>query len=194
MIDIDGLEKDYPLEFSSVYEGSEQLADIDQDYFNRYISKVSYLNFGGILKALRNDINITSEELSDISQLSRPYISQIENNYRLPSNKAIKKLATGLAKLLINDLNMRGLDAWDVDFGRQLVYFYERLLLSAKTESERLNSIDKKIITDGVNITGQESKLLNAFRSIDNEAQKVVMNLVDYLVKDETDESDKETD
>lgn len=192
MIDIDGLEKDYPLDFYSIYPGEgEEKADIDEDYFNRYVAKIDYLNFGGLLKALRNDINITSEELSDVSQVSRPYISQIENNYRLPSSKAIKKLATGLSKLLINDLNMRGVDAWEDDFGRKLIYFYERLLLSAKTESENLNSIDEKIVTDGVNITGQESKLLNAFRSIDNEAQKVVMNLVEYLAKDE---SNEETD
>ncbi|EGC69764.1 DNA-binding helix-turn-helix protein [Enterococcus casseliflavus ATCC 12755] len=67
------------------------LTEIDDD-------EIIYKDFGTLLKTVRTSADMTSSELAEKSQISQSYISQLENNIRLPSDKVIKKLAYGLVE------------------------------------------------------------------------------------------------
>ncbi len=54
------------------------------------------MKFGDRLKAKRNKLNITSQNLADLCGISRSYITLIENNKRLPGKSVIPKLAKAL--------------------------------------------------------------------------------------------------
>ncbi|MDQ8644378.1 helix-turn-helix domain-containing protein [Enterococcus sp. FR169] len=61
------------------------------------IAKLMNSSFGEALKNLRYNENMTMVDLAEQSKISQPYISQIENNVRVPSDKIIKSLANALA-------------------------------------------------------------------------------------------------
>lgn len=54
-------------------------------------------NFSNMLLSLRKDKNLTMVKLSEQSNLSQSYISQLENDRKKPTTEAIKSLASGLA-------------------------------------------------------------------------------------------------
>ena len=56
------------------------------------------LSFGEALRKIRYNEEMTTTELSKKANISQPYISQLENDVRLPSEKIIRKLSIALAK------------------------------------------------------------------------------------------------
>jgi transcriptional regulator with XRE-family HTH domain len=54
------------------------------------------LAFGSYLRRLRTTKDLTAIALSDLSGVSQPFISQIENNQRVPSPKMIRALSSAL--------------------------------------------------------------------------------------------------
>lgn len=63
-----------------------------------YIEEEDYEfeNFGSLLRTIRIEQEFTSSELAEKSSISQSYISQLENNVRLPSDSVIEKLAYAL--------------------------------------------------------------------------------------------------
>ncbi|MCP4215133.1 MAG: helix-turn-helix transcriptional regulator [bacterium] len=51
-----------------------------------------FVEFGLQLKAVREEINITLEEMSNESGISRSYLSDFERGYRMPTSKFLKYL------------------------------------------------------------------------------------------------------
>ena len=58
---------------------------------------VMALEIGGKIKSLRQDRNYTLQDLTDKTGLSKPLISQIENNRVVPPVATLLKLARALA-------------------------------------------------------------------------------------------------
>ncbi|MFI3684247.1 helix-turn-helix transcriptional regulator [Vagococcus fluvialis] len=75
--------------------------------FNFDKDKLMNLSFGEALKEIRYAEEMTTTDLSRKSNISQPYISQLENNVRVPSDKIIGKLALALAEG--NDEMMNGI-------------------------------------------------------------------------------------
>lgn len=176
MIKYDSYEKDSPV---IVSEYNDYLvAELNESYFKKYAEGFSELTFGDILQILRKDLNANSENLANASGVSRPYISQIENNYKLPSNKLINKIAIGLTEILINHLNDKEVKSENNNFGKEIETQYKRLLIEAKNKAK-----SSKLLGDNskIKLTEQEIKLLNDFRSMSNEDRKLVVTLADRL-------------
>ncbi len=60
--------------------------------------------FGGRIKARREELGLSRRDLVDASGLSYPYVSQLETGYRLPSHRALAALAEAL-ELSPNELS-----------------------------------------------------------------------------------------
>lgn len=58
-----------------------------------YDYEETYKDFGSLLREIRQTADMTTPVLAEKSGISQSYISQLENNVRLPSDKIIKKLA-----------------------------------------------------------------------------------------------------
>lgn len=61
------------------------------------------MKFGQNLKRIRKRMNMTQEELATKMEISRSYLSDIENGRKNLSIKTVKKLADSLG-LSVNDL------------------------------------------------------------------------------------------
>lgn len=69
----------------------------EEDYYEEAFEE-NAKNFGKLLKEIRLSADMTTSELAEKSKISQSYISQLENNVRLPSDKIIIKLAYGLVE------------------------------------------------------------------------------------------------
>lgn len=61
------------------------------------------MKFGQNFKRIRKRMNMTQEELATKMEISRSYLSDIENRRTNPSIKTVKKLADGLG-VSVNEL------------------------------------------------------------------------------------------
>ena len=61
------------------------------------------MTFGQNFKQIRKHINITQQEMADSVNISRSYLSDIENGNKNPSIKTVKKLADRLG-VSVNEL------------------------------------------------------------------------------------------
>lgn len=90
-----------------------------QDYIDKALSEVKYdamkdepetfdYNINGeiadLIISLRNEMNITQEQLAEKSGVSQANISKIENGKYMPSIKVIKRIADALGKRIVIDL------------------------------------------------------------------------------------------
>lgn len=57
---------------------------------------VRELNIGEKIRKLRKELRLTLQDLSDLSRLSKPLLSQIENNQVIPPIATLLKIAKGL--------------------------------------------------------------------------------------------------
>ncbi|ALS25353.1 MULTISPECIES: helix-turn-helix domain-containing protein [Paenibacillus] len=121
-------------------------------------------SFGTYLKRIRKAKNLSMSALSKLSQVSQPYLSQIENDQKIPSINALTKLAipldvslselmyfAGLSSELqdedISDLITRSLGAQKVNY-RELNTYFE--LPDITLDGEVLSSKEKKEILNYV--------------------------------------------
>lgn len=76
------------------------LLDKFSDFFGLTESELAfyYKDFGTFLKKIRTAADMTTSDLANKSGVSQSYISQLENNVRLPSDKVMEKLAFGLVE------------------------------------------------------------------------------------------------
>ncbi len=63
-----------------------------------YDHEETYRDFGSLLREIRQTAGMTTPVLAEKSGISQSYISQLENNVRLPSDKIIKKIAYALTE------------------------------------------------------------------------------------------------
>lgn len=61
------------------------------------------MKFGQNIKQIRKQRNLTQKQLADQIEISRSYLSDIENGNKNPSIKTVKKLADSLG-LSVTDL------------------------------------------------------------------------------------------
>lgn len=175
---------------------------VDEEYFNNYYEeRIHYLGFEGVLRSLRDDIGASSEKISESSHISRTYLSQLENGHRLPSNKTIQKLSQGLSftsVTIFRKSSGRGyVNVMQSEFLNDLRKHYEKLLVTAKRETENINSLSNINVDDyagDMTLSNQDIQLLRVFHSMDTEARNLFMSMSRYLAKDETDEFNEETD
>ncbi len=59
-------------------------------------NELASLDIGSQIRSLRNQINLTLQELSDLTGLSKPNLSQIENNIVTPPISTLLKISTAL--------------------------------------------------------------------------------------------------
>lgn len=111
----------------------EPIKKIDGPYFDDLKTELEIYTFGELVAKLRNDLGLTAGELAKKSYISRPYISQIENDHRIPQNKAIEALADGLASSIVDDKNS--------DIYKKLFKSYRNLLVIRK--DDKYTNIEK---------------------------------------------------
>lgn len=148
--------------------------------FNNEDSKYKYENFGDLLKRVRLSREMTSSELSDKAGISQSYISQLENNVRLPSDNIIKKISYGLI-----EKNNPKADFELFNFGNDEEKQGYDNLVSHFIEARnymRIKDIPTMIepdSTDGLlQISEREKRFLELFNEMPKKEQE---NLLDYM-------------
>lgn len=188
--------KSYPIFFEhTLLADNEPIekAILSKEYFTNCRERFFGVRFGTLLKSLRDDSDIVTGALSLESGVSQSYISQLENNVRLPSDKIINKLSKGFSELAIKNSNLEefyfSMDVSEVivdsDLNEKLTEEYKLLLEFGKEQSKKLDLIDdEKEDYPAVKVTEQEVRLLNAFRMMENEPRDLFITLSKYLTND----------
>ena len=153
-------------------------------------------SFGENLREIRRYERMTMKELSIKSNISQSYISQLENDVRLPSDKVILELSKALAKgcdieLFPDDpfgstpMVDKYEDAFTVESRQQ---DFERLLRRIKNNDESKNMqkeyLEKVSIsndTEKVEVSKDDLNILKLLNSIDSKQKEFVLDLIKFI-------------
>lgn len=140
--------------------------------------------FGTLLKEIRQASSMTSSSLAEKSSISQSYISQLENNVRLPSDKIIKKIAYALIE--------RNNPHSDVD----------NFVFSSKQKRKNFTGLVNELITardymkvkdiptligtdvedNPIRIDKAEKEFLDLFNKIDINDRKTLQTYMEFLI------------
>ena len=122
-------------------------------------------SLGDYLREQRSLAQMSLRQLAEQSDVSNPYLSQIERGLRRPSAEVLQQIARAL-KISVESLYVKAgiLDASDVEEGsvEHAIAFDSRL-----TDRQRTALID--IYHSFINDTGRQSELDNAVTAADQE-------------------------
>ncbi|EMF0057847.1 MAG: helix-turn-helix transcriptional regulator [Enterococcus hirae] len=169
-------------------------------FYNNY--EVNYdseewlnLSFGKALRELRRFEAMTMNELAEKSKVSQSYISQLENDVRLPSEKVISDLSAALARGASHENDdpfptqntPLFIDSYTSEFEietRQQDFFDLLKKIKLVNESkikreEYLTSIeaDKK----NVSLSSDDLELLKQINHLSNNERKFVLDFISFL-------------
>ncbi len=113
------------------------------------MSQATFEAFGSYLRSQRKLAQLTLRELSDLAQVSNPYLSQLERGLHQPSVRVIKSLAKAL------NLSAETLLAQAAGIDESNGYF-----------SEDGNDTELSIRADGCLSDEQKAALLEVYRSM----------------------------
>lgn len=133
----------------------------DSDDFGKYVS------FGKVLNIVRLTASITMKELSTYSSVSQSYISQLENDTRLPSEDVIHKLAHAITHMPANSTDQTISEEQASKEEREL--FEALLRVKKRNETKKYieqlsKDIDyKDVLDDSHNLDELDSKIKEQF-------------------------------
>ena len=141
------------------------------------------MEIGSKIKALRLKCNLTQEELADRCELSKSFISQLENDYTSPSIETLNDIIGKRDFLLTEICRMTEPDSIDIEDNLALIAIVGRSMVKAKGTAARIfraladASINIKMIDQGSSelniIVGvDESDYVKALQTIYNEFVK----------------------
>ena len=149
-------------------------------------------SFGENLREIRRHERMTMKELSRKSNISQSYISQLENDIRLPSDKVIYSLSLALAKgrdiesdfspAIISDAYE---DPFTVESRQQ---DFEQLLKRIKNNDESKN-IQKEYLekvsisntTENIEVSQEDLTILNLLNSIDPKHKDFILDFIKFI-------------
>ena len=152
-------------------------------------------NFGEVLKTIRLSEVFTSTDLATVAKVSQSYISQLENNVRLPSDKIIYQLSSAIAKGLYKVKSFQGepdklssayVDDIDIEIRKE---YYNNLL--KKSKNERNNKLNSDLVHQAVVnsdkkelliLSEEEKKIIERLRSLSSSNKKELIKYLNYLV------------
>lgn len=148
-----------------------------------------YSSFGSLLKALRKSEHLTSSELAQRSGISQSYISQLENNVRLPSDKIIDKLVYALMGYQLSDLTDAAIEIeyypLDSDEDKKL---YRELVQNLKEVRDymKIKDIPSLLSQDDLSssLSLDERELLRNFSLLTNEGKDRLLSYLNFLLND----------
>ncbi|HCT8931292.1 hypothetical protein IGL01_002336 [Enterococcus sp. DIV0340] len=140
-------------------------------------------NFGELLKEIRLTADLTSSELAQKSSISQSYISQLENNARLPSDKVIKKLAYGIIERNNQKSDVSKLLFSSEEKEKKWHELVDNLI--AVRNTMRIKDIPSIIERDetehNIIITKEEKKLLKTFSELPPEKKQNLLQYIKFL-------------
>lgn len=156
----------------------------------------SYTNdktsFGEALRNLRKSERMTTSELAEMAEVSQSYISQLENNVRIPSDTIIEQLSQALAAgTRYRDAEDALVSAYDT-FHIEENYFkiYKRLTEvkkeneTSKIKSDYLETIQN---TDenatGISLSQDELTLIKNYQKLSLTEKKQLLDFSNFLIK-----------
>lgn len=136
------------------------------------------LSFGEALRKIRYNEEMTTTELSKKANISQPYISQLENDVRLPSEKIIRKLSIALAK---------GKDVFDGFYDSENPYrdkYLDEFVVEKRTD--QFFTLLSNIKKENGKSTLENKKIAYSYNSskgiIDFDKFKLPSDLIDFIV------------
>lgn len=153
------------------------------------------LKFGEALRSIRQNLGLTMEELSKSSGVSQSYISQLENDTRLPSEATVRKLAYSLSHIPAGEVDehdpaaMEAIDGNTEDeaemFESQVFNSLWRIRLQNYRQTINSTLKNEGLDTDSfyANYLKKENikSLATGFENLSEEDQKQVLNFIDFL-------------
>jgi len=154
------------------------------------------LSFGQALRELRRFETMTMSELAKKSNVSQSYISQLENNVRLPSEKVIEDLSLALAKgkAIKNDdpfpqeddkpFYDTYTDEFQVETRQQdIADLLRKVKIANESKAKRDEYLTVISNGDGENVTlsSYEINFLDKINKLDEKGKKFVLDFIDFL-------------
>lgn len=152
------------------------------------------LSFGAALRKIRYSEQMTMQELSKKSRVSQSYISQLEHEVRLPSEKVINDLAKALAKG--KDVQIDPFDPSSL-----VDTYYEPFMLEAREQQitdllTRIKSANEKkqlqkTYWDNLSNNSNQTKvalkkeeidLLKIFNKLDENSKRFVVKFIHFIL------------
>ncbi|WP_321383366.1 helix-turn-helix domain-containing protein [uncultured Enterococcus sp.] len=162
----------------------------EDDYDDRYDSyETIFKSFGSLLKAIRLEKDLTTSELSQKSSISQSYISQLENNVRLPSDKIIEKLAYGLIGKDFSELTeaAKQMEHFPLSSEEERRLFRETVqYLKEARDYMKIKDIPSILSQDDLSspLTLDERELLRNFSLLTNEGKDRLLSYLNFLLND----------
>lgn len=156
-------------------------------------------SFGKALREIRRHEKMTMSDLAKKSKVSQSYISQLENDIRLPSDKVIQDLSYALARgktTTVTDpfaddtaTELISYDEYTDDFQveqrQQDIYSLLRdIKLSNESKvkkEEYLNAVSTSKGED-ISISQADLQFLKSINSLNERQRKFVMDFIDFLL------------
>lgn len=154
-------------------------------------------SFGKAFRELRRFEEMSMNEVSEKSGVSQSYISQVENDVRMPSDKIIKQLAHALALgKTVQNIHWDFTDSEDSFFTDSYTSEFEvekreqdffELLEKIKTENENRN-LKKHYLNstkegEAVNLSSEDIEFLNVFNKLDSQKKQQAIDYLTFLSK-----------
>ena len=163
----------FGLDDSGEYNYSEKNNKINE-------SDNSELSFGDVLKKYRKDQNLTALELAERANISQSYISQIENNLKIPSEVILEKLAYGLVNYN-NEIFTNNVKTFsDQNHEEQYLFFLEKLKLGKNLT--RIKDMPLILRRDDYLVESEEiDEVISLFNSLSIEQQENAITYMKFL-------------
>ena len=150
---------------------------LDDSHEEDYQNNVSFCE---VLKKYRLKQHLTASELAERSSVSQSYISQIENNLKMPSESTLEKLAYGLVNYDYQDISKNFKKFKDSNHEEQYIFFLEKLKMGK--ELTRIKDMPLILRRDDLLVDESELDYLTSlFFSLDSEKQKQALDYMEYL-------------
>ena len=146
--------------------------------------------FGDALRQLRRNEEMTMTQLSKKSGISQSYISQLENNVRLPSTKVITSISSALARgVTTGPLGEDDFDRYINDFEvESRAQDFESLFTKIKLANESKNlkneyyqQLNESGELETVTLSEQEIQLLKKSSTLNSNQYTFLLEFIDFL-------------
>ncbi len=134
------------------------------------------MTLGDILKQYREKHNISMDEFSRRSSLSKGYISMLENNINPRNNKPIAPTLPTIRKIALG-MNM------DTDILLKALDGNQEISLDSSDSDVYDNFVESPPISDGDRLKTEDLDLLEQFHSLDDIGQEHVLTVLEWEIK-----------
>lgn len=156
------------------------LGDVEE-----YDSTETYKDFGSLLREIRQTAGMTTPVLAEKSGISQSYISQLENNVRLPSDKIIKRIAYALTERNNKNSNVEKFYFSSVQNEKKC----EKLVIELTRARDFMKVKDIPSLVANVEnehtkifIDESSAKFLDLFNQIDKQDRQNLFSYMEFLI------------